>query len=301
MGDPQDWQEEEAVKRLLLLTIVLLAATPLLLGAMRSLSHVVYFTAGQAAALGLLGSVTTVNKFGHNADSDTTEDSVWDGSDFGGPIRCFTVPGASAAALYISSDDEADAGLSVTVQAINAAWESVTVVQLLGADNGATGTEFVQLGSVDLLRVNRAFPTSDAAAGNIYIHIDSVDAAVKDGVPDTILTDIVAMIDLAEQQTMQACYTVPVGHNALVTRIEVDVADTAANATGTFRLRAATDGGAAKTKVDMLVAEDTFRTISYDPPMALPEKTDIELTNVSAANGATVKGRFDIILVPNTL
>jgi len=241
----------------------------------------------------------TVNKFGHNTDSDTTEDSVWDGSDFSGPIRCFTVPGSSAAALYITSDDEADAAASVTVQALDGNWNSTTIVQTLGASTGGGGgTAVTQLGSVDLLRVNRAFPTTDAVAGNIYIHTDATDVDT-DGVPDSILTELVAVIDLVEQQTMQACYTVPLGFTALITRVEVDNADTAANAVATFRVRAATNNGAAKTKVDFLVPENEHRDITYAPPLALPEKTDIELTNVSAANNASVKGRFDLVAVPN--
>ena len=297
------------MNRLLWITVLLVAAV-VLLGFSTRISDTHYVDFRDGVALGWLNQddgrehpmkgAYTVNKFGRNQDSDTTEDSIADISDFGGPIRCFTVPSA-AAAIYISSDDAADAGLSVTVEALDANWKNITIVQLLGADTGATGTEFVQLGSVDLLRVNRAYPTTTAAAGDIYIHIDSVDAAAKDGIPDTLLTDIVAMIDKAEQQTMQACYSVPDNFDCLLYYYEVDNFDTIANAAGTFRIRAAINGGSARTKMTATVAESSYRFSSYGPPVRFVEKTDIELTNTGSQNNGSVTGRFDLMCVPNNI
>jgi len=244
-----------------------------------------------------MGTVT-VNKFGRNQDSDTTEDAVWDGSDLGGPIRCFDVIGATAVALYISSDHEDDATLEVTVEYLDASWDAQTVTQALGAVANATATEFVQLGSETIMRVNRAYATSTALTGNVYIHTDSADAAAKDGIPDTILTDYVAGIVAGENQTLQACYTVPNGLSALMTQYCTTNINTAANAVATFRLRKSVEGAAARVQEVLELGESIYQCTPHDPPILFAEKTDIELTAVMSANNGSSTGTFDLILIP---
>jgi hypothetical protein len=273
----------------------------LMLLGVHSVSTVVRMSLGESAASGNLGSITTVNKFGRNQDADTTEDSIWEGSDVGGPIRCFDVLGTTAAALYISSDHQDDAGLDVTVEYLDSDWDVNTITQTLGAVANGTATEFVQLGSETILRVNRAYATDTALTGNVYIHIDSVDAAAKDGIPDTILTDLVAVITAGENQTLQACYTVPNGFNALLTQFCTTNVNTAANAVVEFRLRKSVAGAASRVQELMQLGESIYQCTTHDPPIIFNEKTDIELTSDSSANNASATGTFDLILLPNTM
>ena len=284
--------------RKLALILALLVCAVWLIGAMRSLSHAVYFSVGQAAALGMLGSVTTVNKFGHNKDSDTTRDSVSDVSDFGGPIRCFTVPG-TAAALYLSSDDENDAGGSITVQYVNADRVAKELDVTLGVAS-ASGTVFVQIGSETIYWINRMFPTGPAMAGNIYAGIDSADDGT-DGIPDTLLTDLVAVIDLLEQQTMSACYSLPAGFMGILHQLCVGTIEDLVNADATFRLQRSVDGGAFRTVKPSHLAEGITQCQDHALPIHFTEKTDIEVNNESSLNGSAVTATFDILLVPNSL
>ena len=240
----------------------------------------------------------TVNKFGRNADSDTSEDSIWDGSDLGGPIRCFDVIGTTAAALYISSDHEDDATLEVTVEYLDANWDTQTLDVALGAVANGTATEFVQIGSGTIMRVNRAYATSTALTGNVYIHIDSVDAAAKDGIPDTVLTDYVAGIVAGENQTLQACYTVPNDFSALLTQYCTTNINTAANAVATFRLRRSAEGAASRVAEIIEMSESVYQCTPHDPPVMFAEKTDIELTAVMSQNNASATGTFDLVLIP---
>lgn len=243
----------------------------------------------------------TVNKFGHNQDSDTTADSVSDVSDFGGPIRCFTVPGSTAAALYLSSDDENDGsdndGISITVEYINASYESKSVDVALGAAS-AGGTVFVQIGSETIFWINRMYPTSTASSGNIYAGIDSTDGNA-DGIPDTPLTDLVSVIDLVEQQTMSACYMIPDNFDGLLYQFTVSNVDVAANAAATFRLVRTVEFGASRTVEPVHIAEKVTENIEHTLPIRFTEKTAIEITNTSSANNATVTGTFDLLLIPN--
>ena len=285
--------------RKLALILALLVCAVWLIGAMRSLSHAVYFSVGQAAALGMLGSITTVNKFGHNQDADTTRDSLSDVSDFGGPLRCFTVPG-TAAALYLSSDDENDAGGSITVQYVNADRVAKEIEVTLGVAS-AGGTAFVQIGSETIYWINRMFPTTTAMVGNIYAGIDATDGNA-DGIPDTPLTDLVSVIDLLEQQTMSACFSIEAGFVGLIHQFCVsDVNVPGAAGSVTFRLQRAVDGGAMRTTEPFHLGEGLSDCVAHVLPIFFPEKTDVELNTESSANDSLVTGTFDILLVPNTL
>jgi hypothetical protein len=244
----------------------------------------------------------SVNKFGRNQDADTTEDAVYEGSDLGGPIRCFADLATTAVALYISSDDPSDASdgalpVTVTVEALDANWDLVTIEQALGATVGATGSALTQIGSTTLMRVNRAYVSgTNPALGNIYINADNVDAG-PDGVPDNIATKLVTGIVIGENQTLQACYTVPNDYNAYLTQYCTSNVNTAANATMAFRLRRSVEGAASRVVELHEIGESLYQCTEHDPPILFAEKTDIELTSVSSANNGSTSGTFDLVLI----
>jgi hypothetical protein len=242
----------------------------------------------------------TVNKFGANLDLDQTEESIWDADDLpaegNGPARCFANM-SSAANLYVSSDDATDATVEIAIEVLDAKWDLSTVTMDLGAASAGTGTVFTQIGSTTLLRVNRAYATDTAFTGNIYIHKDSTDAAVQDGIPDTVATDVVAVVTAGENQTLQACYSVPNDYEALMTQFCLgNIANVGAV---TFRLRRSVDGGADRTTELISLAADTYACTVHDPPIYFAEKTDIELTGDGAAANNDVSGTFDLLLLPS--
>jgi hypothetical protein len=243
----------------------------------------------------------TVNKFGRNADSDAQEESVWDGNDLGGPIRCFDVIGTTAVALYLSSDDENDASdnnaVTVTVEYLDANWDPQSLDVALGAAS-AGGTVFAQIGSGTIMRINRMYVTSSTApAGNIYAGIDDVDGNA-DGIPDTILTDLVAGISIGENQTLQACYTVPNNFTALLTQYCTTNVTTAGNRTAVFRLRKSVEGAASRVQELLDLADTVYQCTTHNPPVVFAEKTDIELTATASGADASTSGTFDLIIVP---
>jgi hypothetical protein len=256
-----------------------------------------------AVAMGAIPGAYTVNKFGYNAAlTGAPEESVWDIDDLpttaDGPLRCFTNITDTPAALYISSDSATDAGLTVTVEYLIADYVAATTTVTLGADTGATGTEFVQIGSVAILRVNRAYAAGASLTGNIYIHKDSVDAAVKDGIPDTVATDMIAGITAGENQSLQACYTVPAGYVALMTSKCVSNLGTGTPAV-TFRERKSVEGAASRTQERLSMADELTICKEVSPPTLYAEKTDIEITGsaTTQAAGAT----FGLILIPEDI
>ena len=243
----------------------------------------------------------TVNKFGFNGDVDTTEESIWDADDLpsggAGPGRCFANIGTTAADMYVSSDDAADATLGISIEVLDASWDVSTVTMNLGAATGGTGTLFTQIGTATMLRVNRAFATGDDFTGNIYIHTDTSDTG-PDGIPDAA-GDIVAVITAGENQTLQACYTCPNGMDCLLTQFCIgNLSQAAASQDVTFRLRRSVEGAASRTTEIMTLADSVTACVRHNPPIVFDEKTDIELTADAAGASQGTSGTFDILLLP---
>lgn len=270
----------------------------------------VYLPFGDALAMGWLTNdfptSGTDQKFGKNLDVDTAEESVWDADDLptnaAGPARCF-VNMAAAANLYVSSDDATDAAKEVEIQLLDANWDAVTVTMDLGAANAGTGTNLdEQIGAVTYLRVNRAFGTTAALVGNLYIHLDGSGDTTDDGIPDTPATDIVAVITAGENQTLQGCYSTPDGFSAIVAQLCLgNLAQVPAAQNVTFRLRSSTQGGAPRTRLLVTYADSTDRCLPYTPPLVFPGRTDIEITAVAAGASQATSGRFGFKLVPTSI
>ncbi len=255
----------------------------------------------------------TADVYGFNNAIATAEESIWDGDDASGaangPVRCFTnltateVP--TAAALYISSDDEDDSSdgtgvVVVTVEALDANWDPVTIVAPLGAA-AAGGTLFAQVGSQTLMRVNRAYVSSATAAfpeGNIYIGKDVSDGGT-DGIPDTIATDHVAQIVIGANETRQACYSVPNNYKAYMSYLCVHNDTTTGTGIVDYRLRTRENGQPAKVRYGRFELASTLSSCqTFSPPMKIDEKTDIQVTGhggTSESSSAT----FGLVLIKN--
>ncbi|MHC4302076.1 MAG: hypothetical protein ACYS7Y_32840 [Planctomycetota bacterium] len=284
------------------LTILILLASVALLGAARDVRDTSKKTAGvhfpdytMSVAIGAIPGAFTVNKFGYNSalTSSATEESVWDAPDLGGPVRCFTVLGTTPATLYLSSSAAGDATESVTIEGLTTDYVAQTATVALGAAAVTSGTVPAAAGT--WLRVNRMYATSTALTGDIYLANDNTDADTN-GVPDAPLTTIVSVIDAGENQTLQACYTVPAGFTAVQTDGCISNLGTGTPAV-TFRFRTSVEGAASRTKTKLSVADELSICNSVTPPRVFTEKTDIEVTGAATtqAAGAT----FGLIVIPN--
>jgi hypothetical protein len=255
-----------------------------------------------AVVLGARG-LEAYNKFGANDVINTDEESITDMDDLptagAGPSRCFEVIAGDTDFLIASSDDEADAGKSITVEIIDGDWALRMATVALGADNGATGTEYVPVVAYLVRRVNRAYATTDAFAGNIYLHKDAADGGTKDGVPDDPPNQTIAVITAGENQTLQSCYTVPLGFSAMISTLRFSNIGNAADKWVTFRIRKRVEWGAPRTQKKFTLQNGDSIQQFHNPPMHFTEKTDIELTGIAEGIGAAVTAEFDIVLVPN--
>lgn len=247
------------------------------------------------AARGDIGT-GSVNKFGFNDAIAATEESVYEGNDFGGAARI--IMDTTAQTIFISSDDAADAGIEITVEGLDANWDYQTVSQALGAPAAISGTAFQQLPGT-WMRINRAYNSDTTGlTGDVYVHIDSVDTGT-DGVPDIPATHIRTMVTGAEEQTLQAAYTVGDQRDGWLTRMCLSVLSSGAgtNVT-TARMRVYRDGSGTVSRTTQIFTADAPGTtcVDYNPPIHLDSRDAIDCTGQAGGAGEDVACTFDIIL-----
>jgi len=167
-------------------------------------------------ALGRFGGMEEDAKFGRVEDVDAADGAkdIWAMADdtFANVLDTKTFP-ASAATLYIASDNAADTDLEVTVVYLDANLvKREKVINLDGTD--ARTAVSLAVSGIDS---NRAFLSGDneTAAGNIYV---ANNASFTAGVPST-LSNTLCMIPIGYGQTQQVTDTVPAGKKRRIKRV----------------------------------------------------------------------------------
>jgi hypothetical protein len=132
------------------------------------------------------------------------------------------------------------------------------------------------------------------------LHTDAVDGG-SDGIPDVPATQIIAVITAGEDQTLQACYIVPLGFDALLLNwCKSNASQGAAGTAVTFRWRKTESGGTSRNQSMISLGDETTICNDESPPIRFPEKTKIEVTGSDATNQAAA-AKFGLILVSNSL
>lgn len=230
-------------------------------------------------ARGLVKGTSFNHKFGAvPALSINTTGSVWDIDDVIYPWDAL----GSGSVVNIERNNNADEGHTVTVQGLdeNYNFQSEDIV-IAGANT---------LGTKLFTRVNRAFCTAGGATntGNI-----DIEAGAAGGTT-------VARITAGKGQTLMAVYTVPAGYTAYLAQ-GVATCQAGGSATGDMMVR--------------YFGQDTFRVghsfevtseggeyqYKFTVPLAIPEKTDIDVRAKAAGNNSRVTAAFDMILIEEGL
>jgi hypothetical protein len=150
------------------------------------------------------------------------------------------------------------------------------------------------------MRVNRAYNTgSTDLAGVVYLHTDDVDAAVADGIPDIPSTQVRTIINAAENQTLQAAYTIPDGRAGFLKQWCVSALTTSGTTNAlTARLRLTRQGGVGRVQSRMAISNPGTFCHEMDPPSSYQERDALEVTVVStgAASNVDAAAMFDLML-----
>lgn len=220
-------------------------------------------------ARGLVAGHKPLFKFGINSDNNGTLETVWSHS------TLYVYPSA-AMAMKVSSTSASDTAAgtgarTVLVAGLDADYNEISETVTL---NGQTAVLTTKL----FLRVFRAYVltagSGGTAAGTLYVG----DGVVTAGVPATVY----AVIDVGDNQTNMALWTVPAGHTLYIHRGTFSAAsnNAAQFVLGKFMVRPF--GGVFRNVADITVNSNVFG-YDFEIPLAVPEKSDIEARAIALA------------------
>ena len=230
-------------------------------------------------AQGLISGYSFNHKFGAVPSmSNGATGSIWDINDTIYPWDALN--SVTGSIVNIERNNTADTGLVVTVQGLDENYEEVSEdITITGAD---------QTGSQLFTRVNRAFVVD---AGGVNTGNIDIEAGAAGGTT-------VARITAGYGQTLMAVYTVPAGKTGYILHgTATGSSDT--DASGSMRIR--------------YFGTDTFRIghafelqlrggqydYTFQVPIPIPEKTDIDVRAIMRSNNKRITAAFDILLVDN--
>lgn len=228
-------------------------------------------------AAGVIAGASFNHKFGATPEmSQNQTGSVWDVDDTLYPWSTYS----SAAVVNIERNNAADEGKEVHVQGLDANYEPVEdIITINGTDT---------LGTVQFIRVNRAFTTSGTNTGNIDIEYGAAGGTT------------IARITAGKGQTLMAVYTVPKGKTAYIMQGTMTV-KSGADATGDMFVRYAGQD-AFRVGHSFEVSGDGGQYFyPFSIPIKVPQKSDIDIRATVRSNNARVTAAFDIVLLDNKI
>lgn len=227
-------------------------------------------------ARNLVKGTSFIHKFGAvPAMSQSQTGTIWDIDD---TIYPWSVYDSGAAVVNIERNNAGDNGKTVVVQGLDANYNSTQdTITIDGADT---------LGTVEFIRVNRAFLTNGGSANIADIDIEYGAAGGT----------TIARITAGKSQTLMAVFTIPAGKNGYLTQ-------------GTASIQAGGDATG-----DMFIryfGQNSFRVghsfevdgdggqyfYPFSVPIYIPEKSDIDIRASVRTNNARMTAAFDLILI----
>ena len=235
--------------------------------------------------LGSSPGVSHINKFGENpvSPADTAED-VWS------PGGTYSFPAtALITSMSQTTNQAALLGAKIEIQGLDANWDMVVQTKALNATNTTTVVTL----ATPLIRVFRAKNLSLVVCdAQIRIHNagESVDYAV---------------IDIGDNQTLMAIYTIPAGKTGYMTSYychNIDAGGKTPTATEVkLMAQNTTLGHAFAVKHEFGIPEAGPGVQHYfNPYYQFAEKTDIKVRTECLDQDGNVHAGFDIILIDNS-
>jgi len=222
-------------------------------------------------------------KFGYNASVGVTMEPVWAESGV-----MYTYPTA-AQALTLSSASANDAAAGTGMRTVTISWLDANYIEQTTV-LGLNGQTAVAIGNG--IRVNRvygsSYGTGEKNAGIVYVGYGAVVA----GKPTTVMASIVA----GENQTLQQIFTVPAGYTLLIRSALIGLSNK-----GEARLYQRPFGlGFRVTRVYTSDNNGMIPRADYEKaPIAITEKSDVEIRAAAAVAGIQASAEWDGVLILN--
>lgn len=230
-------------------------------------------------ARGLVKGTSFVHKFGAvPAMSTGVTGTIWDKNDTLYPWSAFSTPGTLTIATTAANDtpSTADSGKTVTIFGLDANFNQVSETIAISGSSG-TGTQVFS-------RVFRAFTSAE----------NLTRIKVSRGATEVL------RISIGKSQTLMAVYTIPAGHTGYLTQGTASILY-GGDATIDMFVRYASSGAFRIGHTAEVAGTGMPYNYKFTVPIALPEKTDIDVRATVRSNNSRVTAAFDIILIQDSL
>lgn len=247
---------------------------------------------GLAIAKGEVAGSTFIHKFGDAPDFDPGDGfvSIWDGADDGDIAQMQYVYSTTDDIDSISSSDNGDTQ-QVEIQGLDINYELVIqTITLTGQARKALDTNLIRV-----FRMKTVDTTDNA--GHVYCYVNT---AIVAGVPvDT--TQVRAVIQPLENQTLMAIYTIPAGKTGYARDWYSSASGLRKTPLNQIKLYARPFGQVfqLKHKAAISLTGSSYIKHLYSEPEVFAEKTDIEMRANTDEVESGVSAGFDIVLVDN--
>jgi hypothetical protein len=213
----------------------------------------------------------------YNSSVGTSETTIWPKN------TAYSFP-SSAGHMMLYSSSTADTTQLVLIDGLDANYEEISEVLML---NGQTGRETL----LEYLRINAMTVLTDSPQGNISLGTGTATA----GVP----TNTYGYIHAGDNITNAAVYTVPAGYTLRLASGSISAGGSTGSQTVTAKFRSRINGVTYLT-ANISIANN-YQFFPYNPPLDLPEKTDVYNNVFTSSNTSSVSATFNGWLVKNNI
>ena len=222
-------------------------------------------------AQGLIAGHRAVFKAGYNPSiANNVEESLWSHSVIypwaswgaGGTLSCVSASASDTGVLYITGLKASD-------------WTQITeTITMTGTTPVVTTNSFIRINS---LSYNHS---TDTNLGEIHTY--------RNG-------GVVGYIGVGEGQGQMAQFSVPAGYTAYLLNGNANMGK-GNDGFGKFKYRMY--GGSFQTAMTFLLFQSTF-DYKFEAPLALPEKSDLDVTMLASVSGTSCSCAYSMILIAN--
>jgi hypothetical protein len=225
-------------------------------------------------------------QFGWNSAVGTSYETVW----IEGGL--YTFP-AAASVLKVSSssatDDKDSTGAhTVLIEGLNGSYELVSETVTL---EGQTQVDTVN----SYLRVNKMTVLTAGSGGTSVGVIYAGTGSAGGGLPTAIFN----RTGTNSNESESSFYTVPAGYTAYINAWTMSSANSTAEASTQFALRIRPYGGVFGFKALYGVPGNGIYECNAPYPVAIPEKSDIEVRAAASAGSSVASSQLQILLIKN--
>ena len=235
-------------------------------------------------ARGVIYDKFTKHKFGHSDFINSTESTLWTGG--GNYVFPQTAETIRIQAGGNANDDVAGTGaLSIIVEGLDANWDQITDTIVTNGASASTAT------TNTYIRINRVYVESVGTFHGYNIGYITIE--------NTSTNNVLAIVEAEKSQTQTSIYSVPAGHSAYLTRVEINL-DAATNKTGDvmmFRYENAKTGSPRRIvwRLDSITEQHVTLFESY---ISFEEKEDVVIRATATAT-SSLSANYDLIVVDN--